>query len=88
MAKKQEVENRIIAILEQIRPYLLEDGGDLELVELSDGMVAKIELKGNCTQCSMNSMTFRSSIEDSILRAVPEVTAVEAINFELIPPKL
>ena len=88
MSKKQEIEKRIISILEQIRPYLIEDGGDLELVELTDSMIARIELKGNCTSCSMNSMTFKTSIEESILRAVPEVKSVEAINFVLAKPQL
>ena len=88
MSAKQEIEKRVASVLEQIRPYLLEDGGDLELVELSDELVAKIELKGTCINCSMNSMTFKTSIEESILRSVPEVTKVEAINFVLIKPEI
>lgn len=88
MAKKQEIEKRVIRVLEQIRPYLIEDGGDLELVELSDDMVVKIELKGTCINCSLNSMTFKSSIEESILRSVPEIKKVKAINFTLIKPKI
>ena len=88
MATKQEIEQRVIQVLEQIRPYLIEDGGDLELVELSDDLVAKIELKGTCISCSLNSMTFKTSIEESIMRSVPEVKQVEAINFTLIKPKI
>lgn len=88
MSTKQEIKERIDHVLEQIRPYLIEDGGDLELVELSDDMVAKIELKGTCISCSLNSMTFKSSIEESILRSVPEVSKVEAINFTLLKPKI
>lgn len=88
MATKQEIEQRVIQVLEQIRPYLIEDGGDLELVELTNDLVAKIELKGTCISCSLNSMTFKTSIEESILRSVPEVKKVEAINFTLIKPKI
>ena len=88
MATKQEIREKVDHVLEQIRPYLIEDGGDLELVELSDDMVAKIELKGTCISCSLNSMTFKTSIEDSILRSVPEVKKVEAINFTLLKPKI
>lgn len=88
MGNTEEIKSRVAGVLAQIRPYLLEDGGDLELVEISEDMVAKIELKGTCTHCAMNSMTFKTSIEDSILRAVPEITKVEAINFDLIKPKL
>ena len=88
MSTKKEIENRILSVLEQIRPYLIEDGGDLELTNLSDDMVAKIELKGNCTSCSLNSMTFKNSIVDSILKSVPEVKSVESVNFTLIKPQL
>lgn len=88
MSTKQEIEKRVISVLEQIRPYLLEDGGDLELVELTDDLVARVELKGTCISCSLNSMTFKTSIQDSILSSVPEVKKVEAINFTLVKPSL
>jgi Fe-S cluster biogenesis protein NfuA len=88
MANHKEIHQRINDALAQIRPYLVEDGGDVELVDLSTDMVAKIELKGNCTSCSMNSMTFKNGIIDSIVKAVPEVTRVEAINFKVIDPKI
>ncbi len=86
MANLSDIEKRIRAILVQIRPFLEEDGGDLELVELTPDLVAKIELKGTCTHCNMNNMTFQSGIRESILRAVPEVKDVEAINFRLNMP--
>jgi len=88
MANKQEIEVRIKAVLAQIRPYLIEDGGDLVLVGLTDDLIAKIELQGNCTSCSLNSMTFANSIVDSIMRAVPEIKSVEPVNFTLIKPQL
>lgn len=88
MPKHKDIQQRINDALAQIRPYLLEDGGDVELVNLSADYVAKIELKGNCTSCSMNSMTFKNGIIDSIMKSVPEVTKVEAVNFEVIQPSL
>ena len=88
MASKEEVKVKIDMVLSQIRPYLIEDGGDLVLVDLTDELVAKVELKGNCTSCSLNSMTFTNSIVDSILRAVPEIKSVQPINFTLIKPQL
>ncbi|UTW64837.1 NifU family protein [bacterium SCSIO 12643] len=88
MSEIKEIEDRVRNVLNQIRPYLIEDGGDLELIEVSEELVAKIELKGNCTSCSLNSMTFKNSIEDSIFRAVPEVKSVEAINFTLMKPQI
>lgn len=88
MSDNKEIEAKVRDILNQIRPYLIEDGGDLELIEVSKDFVAKIELKGNCTSCSLNSMTFKNSIEDSIFRAVPEIKSVEAINFTLVKPQI
>ena len=67
--------------LQQIRPFLEEDGGDLELVEITDDLIAKVELKGACTHCSMNKMTFTSGVKDAILKAVPELADVEPVNF-------
>ena len=88
MANKEDITNRINEALAQIRPYLLEDGGDVELIDLSSELIAKIELKGNCTSCSMNSMTFKNGIIDSIMKSVPEVKSVEAVNFQVIKPSL
>ncbi len=69
--------------IEQLRPFLIADGGDLELVNISDDLVAQVELKGTCKDCSMNKMTFTNGIVDAIKRAVPELTGVEGINFTL-----
>lgn len=88
MAKVQEIADRVEQVLSQLRPYLHEDGGDVKLVEVTSELVAKIELTGNCTSCSMNSMTFKNGIEESIFRSVPEIEKVEALNFTLFKPKL
>jgi Fe-S cluster biogenesis protein NfuA len=74
---KQKVEQA----LEQIRPFLLEDGGDLELVELTNDLIAKVELKGACKSCSMSNMTFKAGVEDAIRRAVPEIKDVVSVNL-------
>jgi len=69
--------------LDEIRPFLKADGGDLEVVELTDDLVLKIEFKGACSSCSMNNMTFKNGVEDAIKRLVPEIKGVEPVNFEL-----
>ena len=83
MANKEEIYERTIKAMEQIRPFLKEDGGDLYLAEITDDMVAKVELKGTCTNCSMNRMTFTEGVKDTIMRQVPEIKSVEAVNFAL-----
>jgi Fe-S cluster biogenesis protein NfuA len=71
---------RIEAALEGIRPYLITDGGNVKVVEITEDKVVKIEFEGACVSCSMSAMTFRAGIQDAIMKAVPEITKVEAIN--------
>jgi Fe-S cluster biogenesis protein NfuA len=72
---------RVEDALDQIRPYLQADGGDVSLVEITDNNVVLLELQGACKSCSMSMMTLKAGIEETIKRAVPEITAVEAINL-------
>jgi len=72
---------KVEVALEQIRPYLLEDGGDVSLIEITDDKIVKLELHGACKSCSMSAMTLKAGIEESIKRAAPEIKGVEAINI-------
>jgi len=72
--------HRVEAALEKIRPYLLEDGGNLELLEVTDDMVARVQLHGACRDCSMSNMTFKAGITETILREVPEIQSVEEVK--------
>ncbi|MAX79032.1 MAG: hypothetical protein CL843_02515 [Crocinitomicaceae bacterium] len=81
--KNEDLFQRTLEALKEIRPFLKEDGGDLELIEITGENVARIELKGTCTNCSMNTMTFKSGVQDAIMKAVPEIKGVEAVNFAL-----
>jgi Fe-S cluster biogenesis protein NfuA len=70
---------RIEEALSQLRPFLEADGGNIELVEVSDDLVAKVKLLGACSSCSMSSMTMKNGVEEAVKRAVPEIIAVEAV---------
>jgi Fe-S cluster biogenesis protein NfuA len=70
--------------LDQIRPYLQADGGNVSLVEITDDNVVRVELLGACKACSMSMMTMKAGIEESVRRAVPEIKSVEAINITAI----
>ncbi len=74
---------RVEEALEQIRPYLQADGGNVSLVEITDENVVKLELQGACKSCSMSMMTLKAGIEETIKRSVPEITAVEAVNLAI-----
>jgi Fe-S cluster biogenesis protein NfuA len=71
---------RIERALDQIRPFLEADRGDITLVEVTDAMVARVELHGACKDCSMSYMTLKAGVEQSILKVAPEIKSVEAIN--------
>lgn len=79
-----ELIEKIEQALDSIRPYLRTDGGDVKLLEVTDEMVAKIELLGACGACPMSTMTFKAGVEEAIKREVPEITSVEAINITAI----
>ncbi len=81
---KESLIKRIEDALDTVRPYLLADGGDVRLVGLTDDMVVKLELQGSCQSCPMSAMTFKAGLEESILRAVPQVVRVEAAGIETL----
>lgn len=66
--------------LNTIRPYLEADGGNVEIVEITEDQTLKIELKGACKTCTMSHMTMKSGIEETIKRAVPEIKNIISVN--------
>lgn len=81
MLNKKELEEKINASLEQLRPFLNADGGDMELVEITDDAVAKVRLLGACSDCSMSMMTLKAGLEEAVKKVAPEIKAVEAVNL-------
>lgn len=75
--------DRVVEALDEIRPFLNADGGDLNVVEITPDNVLRIEFTGACSSCSMNNMTFKNGVEDAIMRLVPEIKSVDPVNFEL-----
>lgn len=75
------ITERVEHALEGVRPYLKADGGDVKVLEITDNQVVRLELIGSCGVCPISLTTFKTGIETSILNAVPEITAVEAVNL-------
>ncbi len=75
-----QIIQRVEKALDEVRPFLNADEGDVQLVEVTDDLVARIELLGACSTCSMSAMTMRAGIEQAILKAVPEIKTVEAVR--------
>ncbi len=72
---KQQVQEA----LEKIRPALQRDGGDVELVDVSEDGVVKVRLKGACGGCPMSQMTLKMGIEKVVKQVVPQIKSVESV---------
>ena len=77
---KQETIEKINVALEQVRPFLKDDGGDIELIELTDDMIVKVKFLGACKSCNMSPSTLKGGVEDAIKKLIPEIKAVIAIE--------
>ena len=78
--EKIEIISRIDLALDEIRPHLKVDGGDVEVVDVTDDFVVKVKWLGNCVVCSMSTMTMKAGIEQAVMQKIPSITAVEAVN--------
>lgn len=78
---KEELTLKINVALEQLRPFLKADGGDMELVDITDKGIVKVKLLGACSDCSMSLMTLKAGLEEAIKKVAPEIISVEAINL-------
>jgi Fe-S cluster biogenesis protein NfuA len=72
------MQDKVIAVLDKIRPQLAADGGDVELVEVSDGTV-KVKLTGACAGCPMSTLTLQMGIEKILKQEIPEIKEVIAV---------
>jgi Fe-S cluster biogenesis protein NfuA len=74
------MEEKVIAALEDIRPMLRQDGGDVEFIELTEENVVRIRLQGHCAGCPYSQMTVKNGIERILRQQYPEIKSVESIN--------
>jgi len=81
MSQNQNAEliKKVESVIDQIRPYLQADGGNIRFVELTEDNVVNVELLGACGSCPMSTMTLKNGVEQAMKKAVPEIKAVEAI---------
>jgi Fe-S cluster biogenesis protein NfuA/nitrite reductase/ring-hydroxylating ferredoxin subunit len=82
-----DLETRVRKALEEVKPYLRSHGGDVELVEIEDG-VARLRLAGTCNGCPSSSTTMRLAIEDAVNRAAPELAGIDAEGVAETGPTL
>ncbi len=77
MEEREAILRKINNVLEQVRPYLQQDGGDVQFVELTDDMTVIVELTGACGSCPYSTMTLKNGIETVMKKAIPQIKAVE-----------
>lgn len=75
-----ELETKIKNVLDQIRPYIQSDGGDIKYVGLTEDNIVNVELMGACGSCPYSLITLKNGVETAMMKAIPEVKGVEAIN--------
>jgi Fe-S cluster biogenesis protein NfuA len=75
----KEIEQKVLDAIETIRPHLQADGGDIELVDITEDDRVLVKFIGACSDCSMSGMTLKAGVEDAIKRALPHIKSVEAL---------
>jgi len=78
-----EMIKKVESVIDQIRPYLQADGGNIRFVELTEDNVVNVELLGACGSCPMSTMTLKAGVEQAMKKAIPEIKSVEAININM-----
>ena len=71
---------RVEGALEKIRPFLIADGGNVKVLEITDDLVVKLELEGACESCPMSPMTMKAGIEEALKKDIPELKSIVAVN--------
>ena len=88
IAKTVEKENALLArvesALDSIRPYLETDGGNVRVVEITNELLLRLQFVGNCSNCSMSTMTFKAGVEEAVKRLVPEIKSIEVVSLATV----
>jgi Fe-S cluster biogenesis protein NfuA len=76
---KEELRSKVLDALDQLRPFLHADGGDMELIDITDDAIVQVRLLGSCSDCSMSQMTIKGGLEEALKMAAPELKGVVAV---------
>jgi len=77
---KAQLLEEINEALNEIRPHLIVDGGNIEVIDVTDDMTVQVKWVGNCINCSMSAMTMKAGVEQAIKSKIPSIQKVEAVN--------
>ena len=79
MTDIEGIKERVSKALERVRPYLQSDGGDIDLIDVTDDMTVKVKLKGACHGCPYSMQTLKAGVEQAIMKEVPEIKRVISV---------
>ena len=81
MIEDKELEQKVLNVLDQVRPYLQQDGGDLKFVGINDDLTVEVELTGACGSCPFSTMTLKNGVEATLKKILPQIKEVVAVNL-------
>jgi len=76
---KTDLLKRVNHTIDQLRPYLQSDGGDIEVLEITDENIVKVRLQGACENCKFSFYTLKAGVEQAIIKEIPEIMQVIAV---------
>lgn len=79
--EKSVLEQKVVAIIDQIRPYLQQDGGDIEFIELTEENIVNVRLQGACGSCPHAKLTLKAGVESAIKENLPEIKGVYDVDL-------
>jgi Fe-S cluster biogenesis protein NfuA len=79
MTDTNNIKVRVAKALDKVRPYLQSDGGDIDLIDVTDDLIVKVKLKGACNGCPYSIQTLKAGVEQTIMKEVPEIIKVIAV---------
>ena len=80
MHTKEQLTELVNVSIEQLRPFLHDDGGDMELINITDEGIVRVKLLGACSSCSMSVMTLKAGLEEALLKVAPEIKGVISVD--------
>ena len=80
MAEKNNIKERVLIALERVRPYLQSDGGDIQLIEVTEDYIVKVKLQGACHGCPYSMQTLKAGVEQALIKEVPEIKSVVSVD--------
>jgi Fe-S cluster biogenesis protein NfuA len=75
-----DIKKKVLIALDEIRPFLASDGGDISLVSIEDNKIVNVQLHGACVSCSVNQMTLKQGVEMTIKKHVPQIEKVISLE--------